>query len=221
MDQIAQFIGKLNEQFQQNAGSAQLLVTLKQLEAVLLSQQPASRKELGTAKVAVVLPATAAAAPASNAAAPVAPELPALSNVAVTPEAPARQAAIFYDPETEIPTLAQQKANKELNEVMAPSATSLNDTLKTGQIEVGHILKETPVRDLRKAIGINDRFVFIKELFRGDENAYDRSIRTINSFRIFAEAEYWIERELKVKLGWDMQQDIPRYFYLLVKRRFS
>ncbi|MEI9944467.1 MAG: hypothetical protein WDN26_09650 [Chitinophagaceae bacterium] len=32
------------------------------------------------------------------------------------------------------------------------------------------ILKESPVVDLRKAIGINDRFLFINDLFRGDES---------------------------------------------------
>ncbi len=35
------------------------------------------------------------------------------------------------------------------------------------------------------------------------------------------EAQYWIERELKVKLGWDKKKESPRHFYQLVKRRFS
>ena len=73
----------------------------------------------------------------------------------------------------------------------------------------------------KKAIGINDRFVFINELFRGDEVMYERSLKTINGFRIMAEAEYWIERELKVKLGWDDMKETTRHFYQLVKRRFS
>ena len=36
---------------------------------------------------------------------------------------------------------------------------------------------------------------------------YERSIKTINGFRILPEAEYWMERELKVKLGWDENRD--------------
>ncbi len=36
---------------------------------------------------------------------------------------------------------------------------------------------------------------------------YERSIKTINAFRILPEAEYWMERELKVKLGWDENRD--------------
>ncbi len=83
------------------------------------------------------------------------------------------------------------------------------------------MLKETPVKDLRKAIGINDRFLFINDLFRGDEAMYERSIKTINSFNIYAEAEYWISRELKIKLGWDNEKESVKHFDQLVKRRFS
>jgi hypothetical protein len=82
-------------------------------------------------------------------------------------------------------------------------------------------LKETPIKDLRKAIGINDRFLFINELFRGDENMYERCIKTINNFNIYPEAEYWITRELKVKLGWKDDSETANHFYQLVKRRFT
>ncbi|MCR6719042.1 MAG: hypothetical protein NVV59_01870 [Chitinophagaceae bacterium] len=82
-------------------------------------------------------------------------------------------------------------------------------------------MKETPIKDLRKAIGINDRFLYINELFRGDEAMYERSIKTINGFNIYAEAEYWIIRELKTKLGWNLDHPAVLQFDQLVKRRFS
>jgi hypothetical protein len=63
--------------------------------------------------------------------------------------------------------------------------------------------------------------VFLSELFRGDETMYERSIKTINNFRIYPEAEYWIERELKVKLGWDENKEAVKVFRKLIKRRFS
>jgi hypothetical protein len=126
-----------------------------------------------------------------------------------------------FDPLREIPTLAHQQAVKELNEVMDTKEASLNEKLKKEVKEVAHVLNDAPVRDLRRAIGINDRFVFISELFRNDEVMYERSIKTINGFRILPEAQYWIERELKVKLGWDENKESTRHFYQLVKRRFS
>jgi hypothetical protein len=122
----------------------------------------------------------------------------------------------------DIPTFAyQQKEAQELNAAMAQETESLNDKLKIEKTELASILKDTPVRDLRKAIGINDRFVFINELFRGDENMYERSIKTINSFNALPEAEFWIQRELKTKIGWSDSSDTVRHFDHLVRRRFS
>jgi len=123
---------------------------------------------------------------------------------------------------SDIPTFAyQQKEVFELNDSIARHEESLNESLKTEKTELGSILKEAPVRDLRKAIGINDRFVFINELFRGDEIMYERSIKTINTFSILPEAEYWIQRELKLKLAWNEKSDTVHLFDQLVRRRFS
>ena len=93
--------------------------------------------------------------------------------------------------------------------------------MKQEKKEVAHVLKDSPVKDLRKAIGVNDKFVFISELFRGDEAMYERSIKTINTFHILPEAEYWMNRELKVKLGWNDTSENVQHFYQVVRRRFS
>ena len=124
---------------------------------------------------------------------------------------------MVFDPLVEIPTLSHQVKYKQAE----GRTESLNDKLKQGKAELIEILKETPIKDLRKAIGINDRFLFINDLFRGDEVMYERSIKTINSFNIFPEAEYWITRELKTKLGWDTELPVVVQFDQLVKRRFS
>jgi hypothetical protein len=121
----------------------------------------------------------------------------------------------------ETPTLAQYQPRKEVHEAISEKKESLNDRLKQDKTEVAHVLKEAPIKDLRKGIGINDRFTFVRELFRGDEAFYERSIKTINSFHIFSEAEYWINRELKYKIGWDEDKEIVKHFYQLVRRRFS
>ena len=125
------------------------------------------------------------------------------------------------DPLTEIPTLSHQPMAKEINDVIGSNGTSINDQLRGNVLELAATLKDSPVRELKKAIGVNDRYVFINELFRGDEVMYERTIKTINNFKILPEAEYWMERELKIKLGWDDNRDITRQFYQLVKRRFA
>jgi hypothetical protein len=122
----------------------------------------------------------------------------------------------------EAPTLLQHSLKqKEIHEAVGEKKESLNDKLKQEKLELGHVLKEEPIKDLRKGIGVNDKFLFINELFRGDEDMYERSIKTINGFRILPEAEYWINRELKVKLGWNDSKDTVQHFYGIVRRRFS
>jgi len=126
-----------------------------------------------------------------------------------------------YDPLTEIPTLSHQQTIREINELVSESRESYNDRHNESRSELGDRLKDTPIKDLRKAIGLNDRYTFIAELFRGDEAMYERSIKTINSYHIFQEAEYWIHRELMVKLGWKENSPTVKHFYQLVKRRFA
>jgi hypothetical protein len=142
-----------------------------------------------------------------------------------------RTQSVFEMMDDEVPTLVHQqtKNKKAINKVdkivqeipYQQEAASLNDSLKQENIEISQVLNESPIKDLRKAIGINDRFVYISELFRGDETMYERSIKTINSFTIWPEAEYWIRRELKVKLGWQDDYVLVQQFDQLVKRRFS
>ena len=231
MERIEALISKLKEQFDQNASPAQLLATVQLLHHELAQIQGNRSQNLGTAKVSVVLPSSMNiySNPDYEKYAPQPLEKP---NVKETKETVLvdkgsvslvkenGQLDMVFDPMTEIPTLSHQPKGKELND-KGEQAESLNDKLKQGKTELVEILKETPIKDLRKAIGINDRFLFINDLFRGDESMYERSIRTINGFNIYAEAEYWINRELKVKLGWNNNNDSVHHFDQLVKRRFS
>ena len=131
----------------------------------------------------------------------------------------------LYDPIEEVPTLSHQdplpENEKSRNELPFDYPESLNDRLKEVKIELSQSLTSAPIKDLRKAIGINDRFLFINELFRGDEAMYERSIKTIQNFSIYAEAEFWIRRELKVKIGWLDTDPVVKQFDQLVKRRFA
>ena len=121
----------------------------------------------------------------------------------------------------ETPPVAESLPIKEVHEViLIDESDSLNEILKEVKEELSETLQNSPIKDLKKAIGINDRFLFINELFQGDETSFERSIKTINGFSIYAEAEYWIRRELKTKLGWDLQSESVKQFDALVKRRF-
>lgn len=77
-----------------------------------------------------------------------------------------------------------------------------------------------PIKDLRAAIGVNDKFQFIQVLFSGDEKVFEQSIKTINAFKIEAEAKFWIKKELREKNNWEEESPVVISFDQLVKRRF-
>jgi hypothetical protein len=114
-----------------------------------------------------------------------------------------------------------RKELKELNQLVAQNTPSLNDRWRQGTSDRGDLFGDVPVKDLRDAIGINDKFQFIQELFRGDTDTYERSVKTINELHSLQEAEYWIERELKIRQGWEDDNHSVRQFYSLVRKRFS
>lgn len=135
--------------------------------------------------------------------------------------------SMYLDPLEDIPTLSHQNpsANPEKripqgNLELPDLPESLNDRLKQAKTELSESLNTSPIKDLRKAIPVNDRFIFINELFRGDEAMYERSIKTIQGFSNAAEAEFWIRRELKVKIGWLDNDPVVKQFDELVRRKF-
>ncbi|HLF46106.1 MAG TPA: hypothetical protein VI548_06755 [Chitinophagaceae bacterium] len=214
MERIQSLINRLQEQLNQQANAAQMLATIQLLQSALTQSASGANKTLGTSKVSVLMPASLHFTKQEQEI-----ESPASAYAKPKPKTQ-NQLDLHFDPMNEIPTLSQQQFTREVNESVTKEL-SLNDKLKEEKREVMQVLKDSPIKDLRKAIGINDQFVFINELFRGDEAMYERCIKTINSFNIFPEAEYWMNRELMVKLGWDENSESVTHFYSLVRRRFS
>jgi hypothetical protein len=108
--------------------------------------------------------------------------------------------------------------------VMIPGA----DEVVTEEVEVGipntelqEKLALDPIKDLKAAIGINDKFQFTATLFNGDEKAFEMAVKTINGFKIYAEAQFWIKSNLREQNKWDESADAVKAFDLLVKRRFA
>lgn len=251
MERVETLLKKLQDQFAQHASPAQLLLTVQMIQSELIHVQQNNGASYDRDPVAVtVFNLIAEEPPVVEKKEPLIQVLPTERTIEVLQVDEAEIEAeleeikrnaealkqisvqnkphISFESDEDIPTLTHQKQPvepvrmaREINESVNPSHTSLNDKLKQSRIDLGDTLVEQPIRDLRKAIGVNDRFLFINDLFRGDEAVYERSIKTINSFSIFAEAEYWIQRELKVKNGWKDSDHLVQQFYQLVRRRFA
>ncbi len=233
MERVHTLINKLKEQLD-NGNTAQQLITTTQL---LLSELQAMEVPEQHGKVTVLMPASFYKEQESIASTIVEPTIevkPEIKQVVtnetlktneiVTPilTKPKEVYSIFANDSDTPPTLALQEKKEtiELNDLRSNDSKSFNDFFKEDKKEVASSIIETPVKDLRKAIGINDKYVYISELFHGDEAMYERSIKTINGFSVYPEAEQWIKRELFTKLCWEADSEIVKQFDQLIRRRF-
>ncbi len=212
MERVGTLINKLQDQFNRLESADKLAITAQLLLAELQMLKPAVANKT---KVSVVMPQVAVSAPITKSTVKREELSIGLFNDYV--DIPTLTHKVFQ----EYPVEVKPNAVKEINELLMNDIPEMNEHLKEYAVEVATILDETPVRDLKKAISINDRYLFINHLFRGDENMYERSIKTINGFNIFAEAQYWIKRELKVKMSWSDENPTVQLFDQLVKRRFA
>ena len=115
--------------------------------------------------------------------------------------------------------------------VMIPEATEATEEVteevveevlvKIPNTELQEKLALDPIKDLKTAIGINDKFQFTATLFNGDEKAFEMAVKTINGFKIYAEGQFWIKSNLREQYNWDETADVVKAFDLLVKRRFA
>lgn len=120
------------------------------------------------------------------------------SNTANTQPEPVRE---VYTVKQEVPT--KPTAPKIVTK--ATKTISSKDTIEYG----------TPVSDIRKAVGINDRFLFQRELFGGDGNKLNQTLDAINACTSFEEAHVLLKA-----FGWDETEATVEGFMKAVHRRF-
>lgn len=229
MERVQTLLNKLQEQIEQHALPEQMLLTVQMLQAELLHIKNASELNGFTLSPIINIIQPISPYPAYSKKKDEYEDLSPQEEESITTSEKINietTTGLSFDPIEDMPTLIHQQSpepavKKEVHESLSVEKnTSMNEKLKQGEIELGDTLLEMPIKDLRKAIGVNDKFLFIKELFRGDEVMYERSIKTINSFSIYPEAEYWIKRELKLKLAWSDKDEYVQQFDQLIRRRF-
>jgi len=110
---------------------------------------------------------------------------------------------------------------KDVFESKVETITSIKEEPIVIKKEVADKIALEPIKDLRTAIGINDKFQFMETLFNKEEVLFESSIKTINAFKNFAEAQFWIKQNLRNKYQWEEESSVVIAFDQLVKRRFS
>ena len=81
-------------------------------------------------------------------------------------------------------------------------------------------LQQAPGRDLKSVIGINDKFLFVNELFGGSMEKYNKSIENLNDLKTLNGAMIYLN-ELKIELQWNSSNEAYLKLRELVTRKFE
>ena len=109
----------------------------------------------------------------------------------------------------------------ELNDLMADRSSSLNDRFRHPNAGDDRPKFLEPIADLRQAIGINDKFRFINELFAGNSDAFAHAIRSINESRSYEQAVLTLQQTLTEQGTWRPENPAVREMLQLLERRYA
>ncbi|WP_443944047.1 hypothetical protein ACJVDH_14125 [Pedobacter sp. AW1-32] len=98
-------------------------------------------------------------------------------------------------------------------------APTLNDLLAKTNAQPQEV--KAPIGDLKQAINLNEKLLFIRELFNGYNLAYSEVIDIINKMESFETADTFLQKNYAVKNNWASKQNTVDQFYELLNRRFS
>ena len=108
---------------------------------------------------------------------------------------------------------------------MSAAPQRLGDVLGSGRKVVGDmqsvdnapIAPMNKIADLRKAIGLNDKFLLLRDLFNGDVPLYERTIDALNSFEDLDECMIYIVENFR----WNPDSEGAKMLVSLIERKLS
>ena len=118
----------------------------------------------------------------------------------------------------------QKTVLPEPEEKQVEKEDSLNDRLARIQEDrptFAEKMQKKPISDLKKAIGLNERFSFINELFQQNADIFHNSIDQLNNCESFGKAIDIVQNDFAVKYEWDMESRSVTNLMELVERRYA
>lgn len=77
------------------------------------------------------------------------------------------------------------------------------------------------VKDIKSIINLNDKLLFIKDLFNGYSLAYSEAVELLNRCNDYAEADAFLQTNYAVKNRWVEKPQSVEKLYLLIRKRFA
>ena len=132
------------------------------------------------------------------------------------------EGAIFGDTET-------ADSKEDLKDVEERRDLTLEEELKdTIPVDVMATLfepvKGTSLNDKLQTniqIGLNDRIAFVKNLFEGSQEDFNRVISQLNTLKTEKEVKKFINKIVKPDYNWSEQEDLENRLMAIIERRFA
>jgi len=123
----------------------------------------------------------------------------------------------------EVSEVNQEEPSEPIEEKKAErvedAKAEINQSFTTPK-EMGDGISYSPIDNLKKAIGLNDRFMFANELFNGFGEEYAKAIEEFNHLESMADAERLIEAKFAPKYHWDNDDETVQLFKRFLYRRY-
>ena len=107
----------------------------------------------------------------------------------------------------------REEAPQRLGDVIAKGVTTLADKMAEEQPTAPF----NRITDIRKAIGLNDKFLMIRDLFGGDANLYEDTINHLNEFDDLDECMIFIVENFR----WNPDSEGAKLLVSLLERKLS
>ncbi|WP_435416389.1 hypothetical protein [Polaribacter aestuariivivens] len=70
-------------------------------------------------------------------------------------------------------------------------------------------------------IGLNDRIAFVKNLFEGSQEDFNRVVSQLNTLKTEQEAKKFVNKMVKPDYNWDKHEELEARFMEIIERRFA
>lgn len=102
-----------------------------------------------------------------------------------------------------------------LADAMAQNSTTLADTI-AAPAALGEEINNSHIKSLRKAIGINDKFLMIRDLFGGDGDVYEQTLDALDEFDSFDDCLLYIAENHP---EWNPDSEGAKFLTQLLERK--
>ncbi len=110
-----------------------------------------------------------------------------------------------------------EKSVESLGESLGKNIISKHESMTTNHNN-NHIvgkIQSKPINDIKAAISLGDRFLFIKELFNGNADDFNQTIQQLNNQLDFDTAKTLLDNR-----NWDNENETVKFFYSIVQRKY-